>query len=48
MRDGNPCQALQEFSGNAGCRNCDRFDNPLNHSQAVVLSGFKAILRSRG
>ena len=48
MGDGNPCQALQEFAGTAGCRNCDRLDNPLNHSQAVVLSGLKAHFAVQG
>ena len=48
MGDGNPCQALQEFSGTAGCRNCDRLDNSFNHSQAVVLSGLKAHFAVQG
>ena len=48
MRDGNPCQALQEFSGTAGCGNCDSLDNPLNHSQAVVFSGLKTHFAVQG
>lgn len=48
MGDGNSCQALQKLAGTARCRNCDSLDNPLNHSQAVVLSGFKAHFAVQG
>ena len=48
MGDGNSRQALQEFAGTARCGNCDSLDNPLNHSQAVVLSGLKAHFAVQG
>ena len=48
MGDGNPCQALYEFAGATRCGNCDGIDNPLNHSQAVVLSGLKAHFAVQG